>query len=446
MAGLNLPLHINNIIYMIWSRYTYLFSKENRFFIYNSLSNCLAEIDEVVFNLVKEGIKTQQVETKDIELSEQLCKMKVLVDNDDDEINKIKYINRLRRQNNRRLILTINPTLACNFNCPYCFESEHPNIYMTDEVEEQIVHYVESCKEAEVIDVTWFGGEPLLALERIKSLTSKLKKTGLKYSAKMITNGYLLTDNNIKEFENLSIKFLQITIDGMANLHNKRRCLKSGKPTFNTIIKNIDNIQSKYPQIGVSIRVNVDNSNENDFIQLYQFLSDKHYPNAKVSLAFVKNLSDCKTCANLCDRNRQAEFVKKVQEKYGIGGSFIYPLPDRTECAIRNNNAIVIGPQGEVYKCWNDVGDSSKVIGKIGGKVENEVLLLRYLVGADPFEDPNCLNCFLLPVCGGGCPLSRIQKKYDGKEINYCPLIKDNLYDFLLAHINEKEKLKSKTL
>ena len=105
-----------------------------------------------------------------------------------------------------------------------------------------------------------------------------------------------------------------------------------------------------------------------------------------------------------------------------------------------------IGPQGEVYKCWNDVGDSSKVIGKIGGKVENEVLLLRYLVGADPFEDPNCLNCFLLPVCGGGCPLSRIQKKYDGKEINYCPLIKDNLYDFLLAHINEKEKLKSKTL
>ena len=39
-----------------------------------------------------------------------------------------------------------------------------------------------------------------------------------------------------------------------------------------------------------------------------------------------------------------------------------------------------------------------------------------------------------------------VTKKYDGKEINYCPLIKDNLYDFLLAHINEKEKLKSKTL
>ena len=428
---------------MIWSRYTYSFNKDDRYFLYNSLSNCLAEIDDVVFNIVEKGRRTCKVETMDKELYEQMCKMKVLVENDDDEINKVKYVNRIRRNNNKRLILTINPTLACNFNCPYCFEAEHPNIYMTDEVEEQIVHYVESCREAEELDVTWFGGEPLLALERIKSLTSRFKNLGLRYTAKMITNGYLLTNKNLKEIETLSIKFVQITIDGMADLHDKRRCLKSGKPTFNTIIGNIDNMQSKYPQIGVSIRVNVDESNEDDFIRLYKFLSDRHYPNAQVSLAFVKNLSDCKTCTNLCDRNHQAEFIKKVQDKYGICGAFVFPMPERNECAIRNKNAIVIGPQGEVYKCWNDVGDISRVIGKIGGKVKNETLLLRYLVGADPFEDPNCLNCLLLPVCGGGCPLSRIQNKYEGKNVNYCPLIKDHLYDFLLVHINKKLEIKS---
>lgn len=428
---------------MIWSKYTYLFCKEDRYYLYNSLSNCLAEISETVFKTVEKGIKTQNVELIDAELLEQFRTMKVLVENDADEINKVKYVTRMRRNNNKRLMLTINPTLACNFNCPYCFETSHPNIYMSDEVEDRIINYVKSCKDAKEIDVTWFGGEPLLAFDRIKSLTYKFKGTGLNYTSKMITNGYLLTNTNVKEFESLSIKSVQITIDGMASLHDQRRCLKSGNPTFNKIIDNLDNMQSKYPQIRVSIRVNVDESNEDDFIQLYKFLFDKHYPNAQVSLAFVKDLSDCKTCTNICDRNRQAEFIKRVQKKYGIGSAFIFPKSDRYECAVRNKNAVVIGPQGEVYKCWNDVGDMSKVIGKIGGKVENEVLLLRYLVGADPFEDPKCLNCFLLPVCGGGCPLSRIQNKYDGKNVNYCPLIKDNLYEFLLAHINENLKCDS---
>lgn len=423
---------------MIWSRYTYPFRKEGRYYLYNSLSNSLAEIEEDTFSFIEKGLETCQVGLMEKELFEQLCKMKVLVENDDDEINKVKYINRERRNNNKRLILTINPTLACNFNCPYCFEIAHPDNYMTDEVEDQIIHYVESCKDAKTIDVTWFGGEPLLAFKRIKSLTNRFKNTGMEYTAKIITNGYLLTDDVVKEFNSLSIKFVQVTIDGMPELHDKRRCLKSGKPTFNRIISNIDNMQSKYPQINVSIRVNVDESNEKDFDSLYQFLLNKRYPNAQVSLAFVKDLSDCKSCANLCDRNRQASFIKNVQQKYGIGGTFIYPMPDRYECAIRNKNAIVIGPKGEIYKCWNDVGDASKIIGNIGGKIENETLLLRYLVGADPFEDSECMDCILLPVCGGGCPLSRIQNKFEGRNVNCCPLIKDNLYEFLLAHIENK--------
>lgn len=82
----------------------------------------------------------------------------------------------LRRPNNRRLILTINPTLVCNFNRPYCFETTHPNTYMSDKVEDDIIQYISSNKDIKAIDVTWFGGEPLLAFDRAKSLTPKIKK------------------------------------------------------------------------------------------------------------------------------------------------------------------------------------------------------------------------------------------------------------------------------
>lgn len=119
------------------------------------------------------------------------------------------------------------------------------------------------------------------------------------------------------------------------------------------------------------------------------------------------------------------------------------PLSSRYECAVRNRNAIVIGSEGELYKCWQDVGCKDKVVGYINGKVTNEPLLLRYLVGADPFEDPKCQECFLLPVCGGGCPYSRLQNVYEGKSVDTCLLIKDNLKDFLLAHAMHKSNAKN---
>lgn len=427
---------------MIWSRYTHQFRKGDKYFLYNSLSNSFAELCEQTYHDIELGRQTKAMDFLDEETISQLLTMKVIVDNDDDEINKVRYANMLRRQDNRRLILTINPTLACNFNCPYCFETTHPNTYMSDKVEDDIIRYISSNKDVKAIDVTWFGGEPLLAFDRIKSLTAKMKKLGLAYTARMITNGYLLTQDVINELPSLSISSLQITIDGMADLHNSRRCLKSGKPTFERIIKNIDALQAQLPQIGVSIRVNVDETNEDDFVKLYLYLSAKHYPKAQLSLAFVKNLSDCKSCENLCDRERQARYIKYVQQKYGVGDAFTYPISDRYECAVRNRNAIVIGPEGEVYKCWNDVGDKKKVVGNIDGKITNETLLLRYLVGADPFEDYRCQECILLPVCGGGCPLSRIQNKFEGKDVNVCPLIKEHLDDFLLVHALHKQSTK----
>lgn len=294
--------------------------------------------------------------------------------------------------------------------------------------------FIKSNKEAKAVSVTWFGGELLLAFDRMESLTRKIQALGLRYNADMITNGYLLSEDVISRLPSLGISSMQITIDGPARIHDSRRCLKSGAPTFDRIISNIDAVKRLQPDISVSVRVNVDKTNEKDFVELYRLFSDKHYKKFAVSLAFVKDISGCNTCSDFCNSREQAEFVLSLLRKYDLDFSYIYPLSSRYECAVRNRNAIVIGPEGELYKCWQDVGCKDKVVGYINGKVTNEPLLLRYLVGADPFEDPKCQECFLLPVCGGGCPYSRLQNVYEGKSVDTCLLIKDNLKDFLLAH------------
>lgn len=54
------------------------------------------------------------------------------------------------------------------------------------------------------------------------------------------------------------------------------------------------------------------------------------------------------------------------------------------------------------------------------------------------FKDSKCKDCLLLPVCSGGCPKYRMMNKYEGKEIDVCPLIKHDLDEFLYLHFLHK--------
>lgn len=130
---------------------------------------------------------------------------------------------------------------------------------------------------------------------------------------------------------------------------------------------------------------------------------------------------------NKCVLNskEQYAYIDKLLREHGIIFDRLYPEP-RLECFVRNPNSVVIGPEGELYKCWNDVGKKDRVYGYLDGRITNEPLLFRYLAAADPFDDQQCRDCLLLPVCGGGCPYDRIKRDYEDNKINVCPLIKDN--------------------
>lgn len=104
------------------SKYRYLFERGGKFFLYAPLSNSFAEIDKGTYDCLL-TVQKDMVCLRDMdgEVKELLRKMKVIDVDDELEINKLKANHLLRRFNPRHLYLTINPTLACNFACPYCF-------------------------------------------------------------------------------------------------------------------------------------------------------------------------------------------------------------------------------------------------------------------------------------------------------------------------------------
>jgi len=423
---------------MYWSRFNFLFEDGGQYFLYNSLSNSFAELNKETYFTLYSYIPGKENTLKDKELSKELCRMRAFVEDDTDEFLKLKYLASWRKFSKKQLQLTINPTLDCNFSCPYCFENSHPKSYMNDDVENDVVEFIKEHKESKELSVSWFGGEPLLAFNRIISLTSKMLKLDMAYEARMITNGYLMDKKVIERLEDLRIRSIQITIDGLQCIHDSRRYLKKGRgATFNTIIENIRLLLTTCPTIHLNIRMNIDKTNAKDFIDAYNFFHfDDLLSKASFTPAFVDDIYGTNKC--IFNNREQFAYIKELFDKYGIVFSDFYPYL-RTECSVRNFNSVVIGPDGELYKCWNDVGKKERIYGYLNGTITNEKILLRYLEASDPYEDAKCKDCLLLPVCaGGGCPYQRIKRDYEDKTINICPLMKENLKSFLISHYKSK--------
>lgn len=106
-------------------------------------------------------------------------------------------------------------------------------------------------------------------------------------------------------------------------------------------------------------------------------------------------------------------------------------------CSANTRNSYVIGPQGELYKCWEDVGRQEMIIGSIhdDDPITNRELVALYSVGTDPYRDAECLECAVLPICGGGCANRRLRvKHFNEKGLEYCSLYKENLIAYLIEY------------
>ena len=201
----------------IWSRYNFIVEYKGVLLLYNSFTNNFYEFSEKEDKDIILNLKNSQAKTVDDELKKELINNFILVEDDDLLSQKIKLARLATRYTSTRMNLTISPTTACNFACPYCYEenAEKSNV-MTEEVEDSIVSLVKSHKGLERLNVDWYGGEPLMTFEIVERLTKKLIKLPIaNYKAFLITNGYLLDEKIISKLKELNIYRIQVTMDGM---------------------------------------------------------------------------------------------------------------------------------------------------------------------------------------------------------------------------------------
>lgn len=311
---------------------------------------------------------------------------------------------------------------------------------MSDETENALISFLQERIENDHLDtlnLTWYGGEPLLETDRLLSLGLKINGLGLNIlENEIITNGYLLDAKRLDVLAKIGVGTIQVTIDGIECEHDKRRPLRNGKGTFKKIIDNLDYLFSgKYSNaFSVAIRVNIDKSNHKMFWNVFDWLNERY----KSSKLFVypgwvhldeTNASKC----SCFDRNESTDFCLSAANERNVFFEKIYPDDINIECLVRNPYNMIVGWQGEIYKCFEDLGDETKIVGNIHQTpvFNNNELLAQYSVGIDHYQDSTCKTCSYLPICHGGCPKRRIENRYEKYHNDCCTPFKGRIEDYL---------------
>ena len=77
------------------------------------------------------------------------------------------------------------------------------------------------------LEISWFGGEPLVAKSIIESISLHIIQESqirsIDYRANITTNGYLLDIETAKRLRELGITFYQKSLDGPQNIHDVTR-------------------------------------------------------------------------------------------------------------------------------------------------------------------------------------------------------------------------------
>lgn len=432
------------------SNYNFLVEIEDgKTLAYNALRNGLCMVNEEI-KKVLQNFDENFYSKLDEDLKNELLRGGFVVPDQLDEIHLIKVRRNLQNYSTQGIALTICPTLDCNLRCKYCYESL-PLSYMSKKVQDDLLEWVKKRmdQKTRAFFVCWYGGEPLLAFDVIENLSrefiSLCDENKIKYSADIITNGTLLDSEKVEKLKQLKVNFIQVTLDGFKEAHDKRRPFKDGKGSYDMIIKNLSKIGGL---IRVSLRVNIDTTNVEESLDFVSELINEEWfknGNFDIHFGYIKKYTESCGC-EVSETLKPNDFWKlnlklnEILETKGIG----YPIyPDiSTGCTATNINSYVVGPEGEFYKCWNNVDDKAKTSGSIYN-AEPEPIFYEYLLsGFEEFAE--CLKCKCLPICGGGCVDARVRIKKGEYGVKDCSMWKffmeENLKRYFMWWWKEKEK------
>lgn len=383
-----------------YSRFNNIVRSGENLLIYNSDKNTFIKISEKLFNSYSDSEEYRY-------LTEELLKSGILIESEKNEESYIhyKYYEHLM---DSTLRLTVLSSEQCNFRCSYCYENfERGNL--SDEIAESLIIWLrKNIKNYSSVQISWFGGEPLLGIKKIIYLSKEIKKICVQakrpFSSGITTNGYLLNKNNFKQLLEVGLRQYTVTIDGIAEDHNRYRKLASGKGSFEKIISNLEEIRDSFKTgtFKFVIRCNLTIENLKNIENYIEFMHKRFYLDKRFTFIFrpvgnwggeaVKKVD--KELINAFD-NIYVPIIQAMKQ-FPLNIDEYKNMLINSMCDSSRKNYLIVGSEGTIYKCTMLFSVDDNKIGRLfnGGKMYiDEKKMSKWVVGGKKHMDPKCIEC-----------------------------------------------------
>lgn len=353
------------------------------------------------------------VKTSDRYLFDYLKKYKFIIDEIEEKQLENKIHNELMKIDSKRLDspkdISLIFSYKCNFKCPYCFENPISQ-YKNDVMTKNQIDVIFSNPKNESGNVQFYGGEPLL-MENYELIEYVInKRPHAKYS--IITNGYNLVEY-YDLLKKIDLQYIQVTLDGEENSHNRTRVLREGGGSYSKIMKGIELYIDNGIQI--KIRMNINERNRESCISLKKYLETKYpdspFLNFELQALFQYSPQQKKEInetiiEDALDSNNNVIFntIHPLVKRF-VKETPIHPIFRSCEAIYRTR---FYDPYNYIYSCYLAVGNANKAIGKYYPNWKsNQVSMLTETIDSSK----KCKACRLKYLCGGGCLNYEVNEK-----------------------------------
>ena len=428
---------------------------EKEYWVYNTLSTAVVVLEKDKFQkyFIEENKKATNSELIE------LYQMGFYID---DNFDELCYLEELRKEvvNSNKYIadIMIAPTMDCNARCYYCFEHGCHHEKMDLETADAVVEYIKEHWNRKLFNVSWFGGEPLLATDIIDYISEKLEENNIKFISKITTNGYELNENVIRKAKTKwHTNKIQISIDALFEEYNKIKNYKIPGDAFSKVISNTR--KALKADMKVRVRINFNPLEKEKATALMDYLQSEFKEFNNFSSYFAPIDADSQIVPSIAGKFEQLQehpFLSliKFSQKYGYyagnergkEGNFLHDekgllvdlklYPSPTNCYASCPSVFAIDSKGDLYKCHRVLGKGEKYSsGNVRtGMIKNDIY--NFFCNTElVFEE--CFTCKLLPICQGGCKINA----YIYKDEHACSPIKAIFPELIEEYLKELERV-----
>lgn len=332
----------------------------------------------------------------------------------------------------RPKFLGIIPTRACNNRCRYCDFGASAGPHQTMDLGlagAAVTWYVDFLNRArlELLEVHFFGGEPLLAREVVETVIHRGRlladRYGLYSHFEVSTNGVFESDYAV--FVGDYFDAVVLSFDGFREIHDRHRPMDHRRGSFEAVLKTARLLSASPTEL--CLRCCVSSENVERLAEIAVWFCREFQPaavNFEPLSATPESLAAGLEVPDPYAFARHFSLAKKVLIEHGVKPVYAATEGEgsRTSFCPVGNDTLIVSPDGRISSCylpqkkWQE-HNLDMDVGRItqDGRVvidDKSILRLRQLVEVKP----RCANCFCRWSCAGGCHVSHT---YPGSSLSY---------------------------